>query len=487
METSNCVKKCLQNTQNPKRLCKNCRYQKCIQSGMSPEKSRISLLDGLKGAYGKLLDSRNKTFQKETHFPKIANYQELKTICGIDFKLIIQNFVPFFEAEGDIDNAQRKRLCDNFLVPFELLDGAFRSADCKIYQLPNGNFVDVNNLNTFYQKSGENPANRIADDVTKVLGPYWKLNQKVLWKHLKEPEDMLTNQSFIPSWIMARGRCITLVQQAQLDVMQQLGVSLSEMARRIGKNRDAVRRYLSDPVQYGLKRKTSSGRPRKLTIREERSIVRSVSNSPKSLNDVREELKLNVCKNTVVFSDEKKWNLDGPDGYRSYWRDLRKDPRMFSRRNFGGGSLMVWGAFCDGRKLDLQFITTRETSDSYQKTLQIAVVPFFRNRRRSHIFQQDNAPIHKSNSTLAWLAAKGIKDMKWPACSPDLNPIENLWGILARRVYKNGRQFNSIQELKDAVQEEWDRVTSVELQNLVASMPNRVCEVIKKDGGETSY
>uniref|UniRef100_A0A8R1E997 Uncharacterized protein n=1 Tax=Caenorhabditis japonica TaxID=281687 RepID=A0A8R1E997_CAEJA len=44
----------------------------------------------------------------------------------------------------------------------------------------------------------------------------------------------------------------------------------------------------------------------------------------------------------ILFSDEKKWNLDGPDGNRSYWRDLRKDPQLFSKRNFGGGSLMVW-------------------------------------------------------------------------------------------------------------------------------------------------
>ena len=41
----------------------------------------------------------------------------------------------------------------------------------------------------------------------------------------------------------------------------------------------------------------------------------------------------------------KKNNLDGPDGFKHYWRDLRgKKKRYFSRRNFGGGSIMVWGA-----------------------------------------------------------------------------------------------------------------------------------------------
>uniref|UniRef100_A0A8R1IPV5 Tc1-like transposase DDE domain-containing protein n=1 Tax=Caenorhabditis japonica TaxID=281687 RepID=A0A8R1IPV5_CAEJA len=44
-------------------------------------------------------------------------------------------------------------------------------------------------------------------------------------------------------------------------------------------------------------------------------------------------------------------------------------------------------------------------------------VPFFRNRRRSHTLQQDNAAIHSSNFTKNWLAAKGIKVLNWPACS----------------------------------------------------------------------
>ena len=44
----------------------------------------------------------------------------------------------------------------------------------------------------------------------------------------------------------------------------------------------------------------------------------------------------------VIFSDEKKFNLDGPDGYQFYWHDLRKEPQYFSKRAFCGGSLMIW-------------------------------------------------------------------------------------------------------------------------------------------------
>ncbi|KHJ95550.1 hypothetical protein OESDEN_04504 [Oesophagostomum dentatum] len=45
----------------------------------------------------------------------------------------------------------------------------------------------------------------------------------------------------------------------------------------------------------------------------------------------------------VIWSDEKKFNLDGCDGQRSYWHDIRKEPMYFNRRNFGGDFLMIWG------------------------------------------------------------------------------------------------------------------------------------------------
>uniref|UniRef100_A0A914DN91 Uncharacterized protein n=1 Tax=Acrobeloides nanus TaxID=290746 RepID=A0A914DN91_9BILA len=53
----------------------------------------------------------------------------------------------------------------------------------------------------------------------------------------------------------------------------------------------------------------------------------------------------------VIWSDEKKFNLDGPDGSRYYWHDPRKEKHVFSRRNFGGGNMMVWAAFSSIRKL----------------------------------------------------------------------------------------------------------------------------------------
>uniref|UniRef100_A0A8R1EKL9 HTH_Tnp_Tc3_1 domain-containing protein n=1 Tax=Caenorhabditis japonica TaxID=281687 RepID=A0A8R1EKL9_CAEJA len=51
----------------------------------------------------------------------------------------------------------------------------------------------------------------------------------------------------------------------------------------------------------------------------------------------------------------------------------------------------------------------------------------------------------------------------------------------------NGKQYNSISELKDAVKAEWSKIHPSYLENLSNSMPNRIFQVIQKNGGVTSY
>lgn len=188
----------------------------------------------------------------------------------------------------------------------------------------------------------------------------------------------------------------------------------------------------------------------------------------------------------IVFSDEKKFNLDGPDGFACYWHDLRKDEVVFSKRHTGGGSLMIWGAFSFYGKASLRIITTTMDQYVYQEVLSDHLLPFLDDipllAARDAVFMQDNARIHTACSTIEWLKNNQIQVMDWPAYSPDLNPIENVWGILARRVYVNGKQFDTIPELKSAVIDAWDKLTSEDLKPFILSMKNRVADVLIKRG-----
>ena len=83
---------------------------------------------------------------------------------------------------------------------------------------------------------------------------------------------------------------------------------------------------------------------------------------------------------------------------------------------------------------------------------------FFRIAGNWAIFQQDNAPIHVSRHSKAFLSDKNIVLMDWPALSPDLNHIENLWGIVARQVYGQGKQYDSKVSLTGAIMKLWSEM-----------------------------
>uniref|UniRef100_A0A8R1IV22 HTH_Tnp_Tc3_1 domain-containing protein n=1 Tax=Caenorhabditis japonica TaxID=281687 RepID=A0A8R1IV22_CAEJA len=68
-----------------------------------------------------------------------------------------------------------------------------------------------------------------------------------------------------------------------------------------------------------------------------------------------------------------------------------------------------------------------------------------------------------------------------------LDPIENVWGLLARAVYRHGKQFQTVGEIKDAVTEEYDKLQSSYLESLTESMSNRLCQVMQKFVGPSSY
>uniref|UniRef100_A0A9J8A6U5 Tc1-like transposase DDE domain-containing protein n=1 Tax=Cyprinus carpio carpio TaxID=630221 RepID=A0A9J8A6U5_CYPCA len=73
------------------------------------------------------------------------------------------------------------------------------------------------------------------------------------------------------------------------------------------------------------------------------------------------------------------------------------------------------------------------------------------------IFQQDLASAHSAKATSTWFKDHGIPVLNWPANSPDLNPIENLWGIVKRKM-RYARPKNA-EELKATIRATWALIT----------------------------
>ncbi len=101
------------------------------------------------------------------------------------------------------------------------------------------------------------------------------------------------------------------------------------------------------------------------------------------------------------------------------------------------------------------------------------------------IFQQDLAPAHTVKGTKSWFNDHGVTVLDWPANLPDLNPTENLWGIVKRKM-RDTRPNNAV-DLKAAIKATWASVTPEQCHRLNVSMPHRIDAVIHAKGGSTKY
>ena len=100
-------------------------------------------------------------------------------------------------------------------------------------------------------------------------------------------------------------------------------------------------------------------------------------------------------------------------------------------------------------------------------------------------YMQDNASIHVSASTNRFFEDNNIARIRWPAQSPDLNPIENLWNIMLREVRK--KEPKNKTQLLQVLEEEWKKIPTDTCIKLVDSMPKRMAAVIASKGYPTKY
>ncbi len=101
------------------------------------------------------------------------------------------------------------------------------------------------------------------------------------------------------------------------------------------------------------------------------------------------------------------------------------------------------------------------------------------------IFQQDLAPAHTAKGTKSWFNVHGVTVLDWPANSPDLNPIENLWGIVKRKI--RDTRPNNADDLKATIKATWASIPPQQCHKLITSMPRRIEAVIKAKGAPTKY
>lgn len=195
----------------------------------------------------------------------------------------------------------------------------------------------------------------------------------------------------------------------------------------------------------------------------------------------------------VVFSDETKINRIGSDGAQWFWNATDEEIRDCHLQHLykhGGGNIMLWGCFLwEGPGYIVRIDSTMDSKlycDILSDDL-TASVSYYNRSIKDVVFQQDNDPKHTSKMAKNWFQNNDVRVLDWPSYSPDLNPIENLWAIIKKRLCAYETAPKSLTELFDRITQEWDKIAPKLCQDLIISMPKRIEAVINAKGGRTKY
>ncbi len=327
---------------------------------------------------------------------------------------------------------------------------------------------------------------------------------------------MVSQFSSLGYTIMGKTADLTVVQKTIIDTLHKEGKPQTCIAKEAGCSHNAVSKH----VNRKLTGRRKCGRKRCTTNRENRSLMRIVKqNRFKNLGELHKEWtepgvkasratthrrvkefgyschqrRLNWAKekknrtvaqwSKVLFSDESKFvfhletKVLESGGRVERLKLLEVQCEVSSLWWFGVQCLLLVLVHC--------FLKTNITAPVYQEMLEHFMLPSANQlfKDADFIFQQDLAPAHTAKNTKSWLNDHGVGVLDWPANSPDLNPIENIWGIVKSKM-RNKRPKNA-DELKATFKETWASIPPQQCHKLITSMPRRIEAVIKAKGAPT--
>lgn len=344
---------------------------------------------------------------------------------------------------------------------------------------------------------------------------------------------------------MGKGKEIPEPIRKTVIKLRNEGNSLWEIGRILNLKKPTVQTIIKNFKESGnYESKPRAGRPRILDERTDRAVVRLVKENPKqsaveinrkikadlgvkvSDQTIRRTIKkngynsrvarrkpllrpVNIQKRLeyaqkyqnihvsdpmfwerVIFTDECKFMVFGGDGRAKVWRkpNAALEPQNINPTvKHGGGSVMVWGCMAANGVGKLRIIDGIMDKAMYIGILKDSYLPSVEmlDLGEGAIFLQDNDPKHSSKVVKEWLLYNVKHKLEHPPQSPDLNVIEHLWDVLKRNLRK--RKITSTAGLKEALMEEWSKITPEITKKLALSMPSRLADVIKAKGGHTKY
>ena len=256
---------------------------------------------------------------------------------------------------------------------------------------------------------------------------------------------------------MGRRQDLSEIEKGQIDILRRQNLSIRAIAGEINRGKSCVGAYIKSSSNATSRKRPGKGKI--LSIRSRRAVVRIAGRGNMTARNVLAETKAPVSLRTMqrilqqeshlvfgpllsrpkltavhirtrlrwarayhfktpefwrktVWTDEKRFSLDGPDGHACYWADKRLPRGIFATRQKGGGGVMVWAGISWEGKTELVVVNGTLNAEEYVKMLESHFLPF---RDEYYpdgcIFQQDNAPAHTAKHTKDFFMEEEITDM----------------------------------------------------------------------------
>ena len=147
----------------------------------------------------------------------------------------------------------------------------------------------------------------------------------------------------------------------------------------------------------------------------------------------------------------------------------------------------IWGGISKRGATDVIIFTGIMDAERLVTVFEAGLLPFLRDRYPDgHRLQQDNDPKHASKRIEDFFELHGVNWWATPPESPDLNPIENVWGSLKQYLRSTFKPKN-LEELKDGIKQFWATLTPTICACYINHLNKVMPKVIQKEGGPSGY
>jgi transposase len=330
-------------------------------------------------------------------------------------------------------------------------------------------------------------------------------------------------------------------KRAKVVAYHDAKLNYDEIAVKVGVHEATVGRIIRQFKKTGnYTKKKQTGRPRKLSKMDSRQLVRLVHEDRRgNLEDFRKLMRADVSIATlrrelhrqgihcrvarkkpfltarhiakrlefarkykdwtveqwrkVLWTDEASFERGKSSRQAHAWRKKDEANKMeCCAATFKSGriSVMVWGGIMHGKKTKLAVFEqgVKKTADYYRDLVYEGPLSELMETEDDFILMEDGAPIHRSNAPKFWRQDRGLVKLDdWPAQSPDLNPIENLWYRMKVAVTFKVHHEMMHDTFTEVIKDAWEALGPQHFDHLIDSMPRRIQAVINAKGGSTRW